>query len=77
MHARGQIEEGETFIHESIAGSRFICQIEGLAKVGPYDAVVPAIAGQAWITGLYQMGMDPTDPYQEGFTLSDTWMEAG
>ena len=26
------------------------------------------------ITGFYQMGMDPTDPYQQGFTLSDTWM---
>ena len=33
-----------------------------------------AIAGQAWITGLYQMGLDPTDPYPNGFTLADTWM---
>lgn len=76
LHARGQISQGETFIHESITGSRFTCSIDGLTEVGHYPAVVPAIAGQAWITGLYQMGIDPTDPYPEGFTLSDTWMSS-
>jgi proline racemase len=74
LHARGLIAPGQTFIHESITGSRFTCSIDGLTEVGPYAAVIPAIAGQAWITGLYQMGIDPTDPYPEGFTLSDTWM---
>ncbi|WFU05501.1 proline racemase family protein (plasmid) [Rhizobium sp. CB3171] len=74
LHAKGLMKEGETLIHESITGSRFTCTIDGLAKVGRYDAVVPAIAGQAWITGFYQMGMDPTDPYQQGFTVADTWM---
>ncbi|PRY83089.1 proline racemase family protein [Donghicola tyrosinivorans] len=73
MHAKRQITLGQTFIHESITGSRFTCAIDGLTRVGHYDAVIPAVAGQAWITGLYQMGMDPTDPYQQGFTLSDTW----
>ena len=65
---------GETLIHESITGSRFLCEIDGLTRVGPYDAVIPAIAGQAWITGLSQIGLDPSDPYPEGFTLTDTWM---
>lgn len=74
MHAKGQIRPGESFIHESITGSRFTCTIDGLAKVGRHDAVIPAIAGQAWITGLHQMGMDPTDPYPNGFTVADTWM---
>jgi proline racemase len=73
MHAKGQIRPGQTLIHESITGSRFHCEIDGTTRVGQYDAVIPAVAGQAWITGLYQMGMDPTDPYQQGFTLSDTW----
>lgn len=75
LHARGQMRPGEALIHESITGSRFTCTIDGLAEVGPYPAVIPAIAGQAWITGLYQMGMAPTDPYPHGFTLSDTWLE--
>ncbi|MBP1888031.1 proline racemase family protein [Sinorhizobium mexicanum] len=74
LHAKGLIQPGETLIHESITGSRFTCTIDGLTTVGRYDAVIPAIAGQAWITGLCQMGMDPTDPYPQGFTVADTWM---
>lgn len=74
MHAKGQIKPGEVFVHHSITGSRFVCGIEGLASVEDYPAVIPSVAGQAWITGLNQMGMDPTDPYQQGFTLSDTWL---
>ncbi|CDX33851.1 conserved hypothetical protein [Mesorhizobium sp. SOD10] len=76
MHAKGQIQPGEVFVQHSITGSRFVCKIEGLTTVGSYDAVIPSVAGQAWITGLNQTGMDPTDPYQKGFTLSDTWMQA-
>jgi proline racemase len=76
LHAQGLIAQGETFIHESITGSRFTCSIDGLTEVGRFPAVIPAIAGQAWITGLYQMGIDPTDPYPNGFTLSDTWMSS-
>ncbi|MES2433445.1 MAG: proline racemase family protein [Pseudomonadota bacterium] len=76
LHARGDLAVGETFVHESIIGSEFHCKVEATATVGPYAAVIPSIAGQAWITGLYQMGMDPTDPYQQGFTLSDTWFRA-
>lgn len=74
LHAQGRIAADQTLIHESITGSRFICAIDGLTRVGPYDAVIPAIAGQAWITALSQVGLDPTDPYPQGFTVADTWM---
>ncbi|MFC9502864.1 proline racemase family protein [Streptomyces sp. NPDC057002] len=76
MHARGQIAQGEPFIHESLIGSRFESSVLDTATVGPYDAVVPRVAGQAWITGLYQMGVDPTDPFPRGFTVADTWMRS-
>ncbi|MCO6055560.1 proline racemase family protein [Pseudomonas sp. MOB-449] len=76
LYAKGQIKEGELLVHESITGSRFDCSVVGTTKVGKYDAVIPSIGGQAWVTGLYQMGIDPTDPYQNGFTLSDTWFQA-
>lgn len=76
MHAKGQIQPREVCVHHPITGSRFICGIEGLTSVGPYAAVIPSVAGQAWISGLTQMGLDPTDPYPECFTLSDTWMRA-
>lgn len=76
LHAQGRIGVGQTLVHESITGSRFTCTIDGLSRVGPYDAVIPAIAGQAWITALSQVGLDPTDPYPQGFTVADTWMSA-
>lgn len=75
LHAQGLIRPGELFVHESITGSRFTSSIDALTTVGPYDAVVPAVAGQAWITGFSQMGLHPTDPYPQGFTVADTWMQ--
>jgi proline racemase len=47
-----------------------------LAPPGRYPAVVPTVAGQAWITAISQFGRDPSDPFPEGFTLSDIWMRA-
>ncbi|MGQ7248100.1 proline racemase family protein [Halomonas sp. V046] len=75
MHARGQIALKENFVHESIIGTSFDSQIESVAKVGAFDAVVPSVAGQAWITSLNQIGLDPSDPFPEGYTLSDTWLK--
>jgi proline racemase len=77
MHARHQITPGETFIHESLIGSRFYSRIESLTRVGSYDAVVPSVAGQAWITDMSQVGLDPSDPFPLGYTLSDSWMGGG
>ncbi|MEX3934452.1 proline racemase family protein [Paraburkholderia phymatum] len=65
LHARGLIDVGESFIHESIT----------VTKVGDYAAVVPVVAGQAWITAISQIGVDPTDRFQNGFTVADTWLE--
>ena len=63
LHARGLLEVGQPFVHESVIGTRFDSSILSTTEVGPYAAVVPSVAGQAWITGIYQMGLDPTDPF--------------
>ena len=73
LHAKGLIETGEEFLHESVIGSVFSGSVVSTTTVGPYDAVVPTVAGTAWITGIYQMGLDPSDPFPQGFTLGDTW----
>ncbi|KAJ4268999.1 hypothetical protein NW762_003071 [Fusarium torreyae] len=73
LHARGQLAEGEDFVHVSITGSEFHCRIRGVAKVGDYPAVLPTVKGSAWITGLQQVMLDPTDPFPTGFRLSDQW----
>ncbi|QQZ13325.1 MULTISPECIES: proline racemase family protein [Rhodococcus] len=73
LKAKGLIEVGEKFVHESVIGSRFESRIDRLTKVGTYDAVVPRVSGQAYITELSQVGLDPADPFPTGYTLSDTW----
>jgi proline racemase len=75
MHAKGEIGVGERFVHESIIGTRFDSAVESTTTVGPIPAVVPSVAGQAWITEISQVGLDPTDPFPEGYTLADTWMK--
>jgi len=77
LKARGQIDVGEQFRHESVIGSVFGSRIDRLTVVGSYEAVVPRISGQAYITEISQVGLDPADPFPTGYVLSDTWpMEA-
>lgn len=73
MHARGQITAGEGFIGRSIIGSRFDCRIEEETSLGGRPAIVPSIAGRAWITGTHQHMLDPGDPWPEGYKVADTW----
>lgn len=77
LHARGEIGAGEEFVHESVIGSVFTARIEEESTVGAVPAIVPSVTGQAWITGLHQVGLDPTDPFPTGYRLADTWMSTG
>lgn len=77
LHARGLVAPGEEFLHESVVGSVYSSRIEALTDVGGVPAVVPSVTGQAWITSLSQVGLDPTDPFPTGYRLSDTWMSLG
>ncbi|NTX26734.1 proline racemase family protein [Burkholderia pyrrocinia] len=73
MSKKGLISEGEMFRNISITGTHFDSRIVDKGRVGPYDAVIAKIAGQAWITSVGQYGVDPTDPYPRGHTVSDVW----
>lgn len=73
LHARGMIAAGETATQYSIIGSRFEATIVGITKVGGRPAILPRIAGRAWIYAMQQVGVDPTDPYPLGYTMPDTW----
>lgn len=76
LHARGEITEGETFLSRSPIDTEFRCRITGTTEIAGIPAVLPEISGRAWITGLHEYGLDPTDPFPEGYTLSDTWYRA-
>ncbi|MFP3392645.1 proline racemase family protein [Brevibacillus sp. SIMBA_040] len=69
LYARGKLAIGEKFVHEGIVGSQFIGTVMETTQVGEYPAIVPSIEGKAFITGLHQFVVDPTDPLSEGFLL--------
>jgi proline racemase len=75
MRARGEIAVGESFVHESILGTRFTGRVLEDTTVGDVPGVRIAITGRAWITAFHQYVLDPTDPLPTGYRLNDTWLE--
>lgn len=73
LHARGEMRPGDAMTHASVIGSTFDGRIVSETTVGGRPAIVPAIRGSAWITGTSQVFVDPSDPFPEGYLLSDTW----
>jgi len=73
LQAKGVIAVGEPYVGISLIGSRFDCRIEGETTVGGRAAILPSLAGRAWITGTHQIMVDPSDPWPHGYRLSDTW----
>jgi proline racemase len=73
MSAKGLIKLGVKFRNVSITGTHFDARIVDTTTVGPHEAIVAKIAGQAWITSIGQYGLDPTDPYPMGHRVSDVW----
>lgn len=72
-HAHGRARPGDIVTSRSIIGGEFVTEFVGETAVGPYAATRNRVSGQAWIYGISQIGLDPTDPFPMGFTLSDTW----
>jgi trans-L-3-hydroxyproline dehydratase len=77
LHARGLMRVGDAMTHASAIGSTFDGRIVSETSIGGRPAIVPAIRGSAWITGISQIVVDPSDPFPEGYVLSDTWGVSG
>ena len=73
LHALGLMQVGDRYVARSIIGSEFRCAIAGETKVAGRAAILPTITGRAWITGVHQHMLDPSDPWPEGYRLADTW----
>ena len=78
MVARGDAKVGDSYIARSIIDSRFELAIQNPAatqhlKTAHWPAIQPRVTGRGWVHGIHQIGIDPTDPYPFGFTLSDCW----
>lgn len=66
----GKLEVGDSFIHESIIGSLFKCEIIEETEVKGVTAIRPRITGNASVIGFSTWILDPKDPFPEGFVLS-------
>lgn len=67
--ARGRLGLGSAFTVESLIGTRFRGRALRDARVGPYAAVVPEVAGSAWLAGRSELWVAPDDPLAAGFVL--------
>jgi len=75
LHARGEMKAGDRYEAYSIIGSRFECSIVEETVLAGAPAIIPSIRGRGWITGTHQVMLDPSDPWPEGYRLTDTWPE--
>ncbi len=69
LHAKGEIKVDESIIIESIIGSTFSVKVVATATFGNYDAVIPEISANSYITGKNIFWINPEDPLKDGFIL--------
>lgn len=75
MRQQGMIEIGEMFRHVSIIDTFFNSKVVQDVVIGGTPGIVPEISGRGFITGISYQGVDPEDPFPEGYRLADTWFQ--
>jgi 4-hydroxyproline epimerase len=68
--AKGRLKVGDTFVHESYIGSRFIGRVEAQADLGGQPAIIPSVEGSAIATGHNIIWIDPADVFAKGFQVA-------
>lgn len=68
-HAKGKLNKGDIFIHESFIGSKFIGRVEEETDLMGKPAIIPSIQGWAKIYGQNTITIDDDDPYAHGFQV--------
>lgn len=69
LWARGKLQLGQEFVHESIIGTTFRGRLVEETVIGDQQAAIPEITGRAFITGLHQFVLTAADPLTEGFLV--------
>jgi 4-hydroxyproline epimerase len=69
LFAKGKLNIGEEFIHESFIGSKFIGKIEAETTLGNQPAIIPSIKGWAKVFGYNTIVIDDDDPFAYGFLV--------
>lgn len=69
LTARGELSEGDSFVHESYIGSRFTGCVTQIVRLEGYDAIIPSIEGSAVSTGFNTIWVDRRDQFWKGFEV--------
>ena len=77
LRAKGQMQVGDRYLARSIINSEFLGTITADTTLAGKPAIIPSIAGRAWISGKRTEMLDPADPWPAGYKLSDTWPRIG
>ncbi|MEP7034653.1 MAG: proline racemase family protein [Dermatophilaceae bacterium] len=67
LWARGELTLDQDFVNESFIGSTFTGRVIAETTVADKPAITTTITGRAWVTGIGQYLLDPTDPFPAGF----------
>lgn len=69
LAAMGVVDDGAWMVAESLFETRMRCRIARRTIVGEYEAIVPEIEADAWITGEHTLLFDENDPCYEGLAF--------
>lgn len=69
LAARGELHPGDTFVHESIIGSRFTARVLETLDLAGQPAIIPSIEGSAFATGYNTIWIDERHPFPDGFVV--------
>ncbi|MGE3274847.1 MAG: proline racemase family protein [Vicinamibacterales bacterium] len=65
----GLLSDDVPFVHESVIGTTFTGRVTGRQDLAGRPAIIPEIAGSAWITGEHTFLIDGDDPLKAGFRI--------
>lgn len=67
--SRGEISFNQEFTVESLINTCFTGKVVEKIQFGNYEAVIPEVEGEAFLTGQSEFYLDPQDPLSSGFFL--------
>jgi trans-L-3-hydroxyproline dehydratase len=69
LDAMRLVDDARPFVHESVIGTTFSARVVERTTVGDHPAIVPELAGDAWITGEHTFIVQKKDPLRRGFRI--------
>ncbi len=66
---RGELEVGDTFIHEGVLNTTFVGTVSAETEVWGRPGIIPTITGSAYLTSFSELVLDPDDPLGPGIFL--------